>query len=169
MTAFSKCCETYFLLKTRNFKSMRMILMGVPGIIPNKTIVGIFELFLTPIICKIELLHIVNKHIFSDILNSCQISTFIMALCGEKILWCSMSHNFCSSCSSFAICCCSIMITLNPKMKMAFCSDHAIIYRLVFIEFFQVCNVALYWTATDDSDQINQISYANNQSNCKHF
>ena len=155
MRAFSKGCETDFLLKSWDLKCMGMVLMCISSILADKSIVCCLEPILASIIGKVKFLQVINKHIFRDISNSFEIATLIMALIGRELLPGRMRHDLPSTSSSFMICMSLIMIALNPKLKVPLCIYHRIIDLFILIKFFQVGNIASDRTTANHNYQIN--------------
>jgi hypothetical protein len=140
MCAFSHGCESNLLFKAIYIKLMSIILVLISPISLYKAIKSSGEFILTGIISEIEPSDIFYKDVFSYLIYSLDLTTFIKAFSRIEILSCCVSDNLLSSGTIFCSYC-SIMIALNPKFEITFSSDHFIVSNLIIIKSFQVANI----------------------------
>lgn len=156
MTTSSHSSEPHLFLETNYFKHMTITLMSIPHVHCHKIIEALFELILAKTVCKIKLFQIIDKHIWSILINTLNFSTLICTFSRMIIVFSTVCYNLPPLCTSP----CpnrNIVITFYPEFKVTFVEDHCIVKSFVFIKAFEVAYVTADTTTTQTNYQIKDI------------
>ena len=154
MRSLTHCAESNLFLKVVDIENLRKILMNIPWVSRNKTLVSLIKNVGTFLIWKVELFFVMNKDIFFYVFYACNVATVILTDSGLKFFLVCVGYNLMCWCSPFMICSCFIVIAFDPEDEVTFSLNHGIINLLIFIKFVQVCNVTLGFAATNCNDNI---------------
>jgi hypothetical protein len=127
--------------------------MAIPSVSADEWIVGSIELGLTGIVREVKSFEVFNKDVFCDVFNSRHIPTFVQWLKRKIILGRGVSYNLLPPCSIFCFDG-SVVIALDPKVEVTSSDDHFVVSLFVFIELFEVGNVAPNLTAAYGNYQV---------------
>lgn len=139
---------------------MRVVLVHISSVSCHEAVEGSHESCLTRVICEVEPLQIVQKHMARHILNAGDLSTFIHTFSRPKYFSSSMSHYFAPAGSSSSADS-NIVVALNPEAEEPLAPHHVVIGFLIVGKGLCVVNVVANIATATAHDSIDHIR-ANN-------